>query len=57
MLYGFTFDDNEYKGGNVYDAREGKTYSGKLWMDDANTLSMRGYWGPFFKTEKWKRVQ
>jgi uncharacterized protein (DUF2147 family) len=57
MLWGFTYDDGEYVNGKVYDSRNGATYSGKLWLEDKNTLNMRGYWGIFYSTETWTRVK
>lgn len=57
MLWGFVYDDGEYVDGNVYDSRDGTTYSGKLWLENNNILKMRGYWGIFYSTETWTRVK
>lgn len=61
ILKGFVFDfsSREYEDGNVYDSRDGKTYSGKMWKDGPNHLKMRGYVGIslFGKTETWTRVK
>lgn len=57
ILYNFKFVDNEYTGGKVYDCRDGKMYTGKLWMTNKNTLNMRGYAGIFFSTEAWFRIK
>jgi uncharacterized protein (DUF2147 family) len=57
MLWGFTYKDGEYVNGNVYDSRNGVTYSGKLWLENKNFLKMRGYWGIFYSTETWIRVK
>lgn len=56
-LWGFKYDDDEYIDGKVYDSRDGKVYSGKLWLEDVNTLCMRGYIGLFYSTEIWSRVK
>ena len=56
-LLGFKFDDGEYTEGKVYDSRDGKTYTGKLWLTDNNTLKMRGYVGIFYSTETWIRIK
>ena len=56
ILWKFNYSNNEYVGGNVYDSRNGKIYSGKLWLEDNNTLKMRGYWGVFYNTETWKKI-
>jgi len=57
MLWNFEFYDDEYIEGKVYDSRDGKTYTGKIWLTDNNTLKMRGYVGIFFSTETLTRVK
>ncbi|MGB0886109.1 MAG: DUF2147 domain-containing protein [Chitinophagales bacterium] len=57
MLWNFTFNDNEYVGGKVYDSRNGKTYKGKLWLENDAILKMRAYVGIFFSTESWTKVK
>jgi len=57
MLWGFKYSNGEYVNGNVYDSRDGETYSGKLWLENNNNLKMRGYWGFLYSTEIWKRVK
>jgi uncharacterized protein (DUF2147 family) len=56
ILWNFNYSNNQYVGGNVYDSRNGKIYSGKLWLTANNTLKMRGYWGVFYNTETWKKI-
>jgi uncharacterized protein (DUF2147 family) len=53
----FTYDDGEYTDGKIYDVRDGKTYTGKLWLNDDGTLSMRGYIGFLYSTETWTRLK
>lgn len=53
----FTYDDEEYTGGKIYDCRDGKMYTGKLWLNSDGTLSMRGYIGFLYSTETWTRVK
>jgi uncharacterized protein (DUF2147 family) len=53
----FKYDDGEYTGGKIYDIRDGKTYAGKLWLNDDGTLSMRGYIGFLYSTETWTRLK
>lgn len=45
ILVGFTKSktENEYEGGSVYDPLSGKTYCGKLTLQGAATLKLRGY--------------
>ena len=58
-LDGFSFDDNEWTGGTIYDPNSGKTYSAKMSLKDNKTLKLRGYVGiPLFgKTSTWTRVE
>lgn len=53
----FVKNQNEYVGGTVYDSRNGKTYKGKIWLTNENTLMLRGYSGWFYSTETWTRVR
>jgi len=49
--------DNEYEDGTIYDPKNGKTYSCKITVKDANTLSIRGYIGISLigRTTTWTR--
>ena len=49
---------NEYKDGQITDPVNGKTYDGKIWLDedDSDILHVRGYIAFFYKTQHWKRV-
>ena len=60
FLKDFTFNGkDEWEGGRVYSPDNGKTYKGKLWMEDANTLKMRGFIGVSLigRTETFYRVE
>lgn len=57
FMYNFKKVGEEYTDGYVYDCRSGKVYSGKLWLEGNNKLSMRGYAGIFFSTETWTRIK
>lgn len=46
---------NEYSEGNILDPEEGKVYKCKLWVE-GNVLKVRGYWGPFYRTQTWARI-
>lgn len=48
-------DGGEYSGGDILDPRTGKLYKCKIWIEGPN-LKVRGYWGPFFRTQAWKRT-
>ena len=57
VFLNYTYDDGEYTGGKIYDCRDGKTYTGKLWLNSDGTLSMRGYIGFLYSTETWTRFK
>ncbi len=57
IFLNFKYDDEEYIDGKIYDAREGKTYTGKLWINSDGKLSMRGYIGFLYSTETWTRFK
>ncbi len=48
-------DDNEYSGGTILDPKVGKIYRCKLWVE-GRSLKVRGYWGPFYRTQTWLRT-
>ena len=48
--------DDGYGGGNILDPNNGKVYSCKIWIEGTD-LMVRGYWGPFFRTQTWIKVQ
>ena len=59
ILRDFKFnDDEEWRGGDIYDPESGKTYSSYMYLKDKNTLKLRGYVGIslFGRTETWTRV-
>ena len=58
ILKGFKFNgDDEWKGGDIYDPENGKTYSSYIYLKDKNTLKVRGYVGISLlgRTETWAR--
>jgi uncharacterized protein (DUF2147 family) len=59
MLKDFTFANNEWSGGTIYDPESGSTYSCVIKAKDENTLDIRGYVGvkALGRTDVWKRVQ
>ncbi|WP_018612129.1 DUF2147 domain-containing protein [Segetibacter koreensis] len=59
MLRDFIFDNEEWKGGKIYNPQDGKEYKSSIKLTDQKTMSVRGYIGfSFFgKTEKFIRVR
>lgn len=49
-------DDDEYDDGTILDPNNGKIYDCKIWLEDKNTLNVRGYIMFFFRTQEWHRV-
>ena len=45
-------DGDEYSGGTILDPKIGKVYRCRIWIEGEN-LKVRGYWGPFFRTQTW----
>jgi uncharacterized protein (DUF2147 family) len=55
IIRGLKEDNNEFSGGDILDPENGKVYRCRLWIEDGD-LMVRGYWGPFFRTQTWKRA-
>ena len=47
-----TPDGGRYKNGTILDPEDGKVYKAELWFEDGK-LKVRGYLGPFYKTQTW----
>jgi len=43
---------SEYSEGTILDPNNGKIYRCKIWREGIN-LKLRGYWGPFYRTQTW----
>ena len=50
-------DDDEFEDGTILDPENGKIYDCKIWLEDKNTLNVRGYIAFFFRTQEWLRVE
>ncbi len=52
-------DDQEWEDGEIYDPKNGKTYSCQMHLEDMNTLEVRGYIGFSFigRTVVWTRLE
>jgi uncharacterized protein (DUF2147 family) len=50
--------EGHWQHGRVLYPRQGKWYSLKFWLKDGdpNTLAVRGSFGPFYRTQYWKRI-
>lgn len=47
---------DEYSGGNILDPKNGRVYRCSIWVEGSE-LKVRGYWGPFYRTQTWQRAQ
>jgi uncharacterized protein (DUF2147 family) len=47
--------DDVYEDGTILDPKNGEIYRCKIWRE-GNDLKVRGYLGPFFRTQTWKKV-
>jgi uncharacterized protein (DUF2147 family) len=52
------WDGAEWEGGTILDPDNGKTYTCSLWLNENNKdkLNVRGYIGPFYRTQEWLRT-
>jgi uncharacterized protein (DUF2147 family) len=50
-------DEEEFEDGTILDPNNGKIYDCKLWLENDNTLNVRGYVSLFFRTQSWVRVK
>ncbi|ATP27690.1 hypothetical protein CR207_04330 [Chromobacterium violaceum] len=58
ILWGLKKNGEEWSDGQILDPKSGKIYtSGAKLMDDGKKLRVRGYIGPFFRTQVWERQQ
>lgn len=47
---------DEYSDGTILDPKNGKVYRCKMWIENKD-LKLRGYLGPFYRTQTWKRAE
>ncbi len=57
ILSDFKKEGKEWTDGKIMDPGNGKTYTCTIWLEGENTLHVRGYWGPFYRTQLWRRVE
>ncbi|KAB2874252.1 MAG: DUF2147 domain-containing protein [Ideonella sp.] len=51
-------DRSVWAGGEILDPNNGKTYRARIKpIDGGKQLQMRGYLGPFYRTQVWQRVE
>lgn len=45
-----------YVDGSILDPKNGRVYRCRIWIEGTD-LQVRGYWGPFYRTQTWLRAQ
>lgn len=55
IIRSMKWSNKELSEGDILDPESGKIYRCSIWLEGEN-LMVRGYWGPFFRTQTWKRV-
>jgi len=53
------WNESEWTGGTILDPENGKVYTVKMWInpDDHKKLNVRGYIGPFYRTQTWIKAE
>ena len=57
ILDGFTRSATGWVNGRVYDPNSGNTYRSELLPQPDGTLVLKGCFGPFCRTEVWRRIR
>lgn len=59
IVRGLKWDGSQWYGGTIVDPENGKTYKVKMWVDkeSPDKLNVRGYVGPFYRTQTWVKVK
>jgi lathosterol oxidase len=55
ILYDFKWDGEKWEDGKILDPGNGNVYSSELWLINKDTLKVRGYLGPFYRSQLWKK--
>lgn len=58
VLKNFDYDKQheKWKDGLIYHPQHGKEYKGAMWLDQAQNLKIRAYWGVIYRTNTWTRI-
>ncbi|MBP5982936.1 MAG: DUF2147 domain-containing protein [Fluviicola sp.] len=59
IVRGLSWNGSEWEDGTIVDPENGKVYTCSIWLVEGNPdkLNVRGYVGPFFRTQTWIRVK
>ena len=58
IVRGLKWNGSSWENGTIVDPEIGKLYTVKMWLEpgNANYLNVRGYVGPFYRTQKWVKA-
>lgn len=56
IIWDFKKDGDKWVEGKILDPGNGNVYASSLWLVDSDTLKVRGYFGPFYRSQIWKRA-
>lgn len=59
IIRGLDWNGKVWQDGTILDPENGKLYDVEIWLDpkEKDRLNVRGYYGPFFRTQQWKRLE
>ncbi len=59
IVRGLKWDGSAWEDGTIIDPENGKLYTVKMWLEPGNSnyLNVRGYIGPFYRTQKWVKTE
>jgi uncharacterized protein (DUF2147 family) len=58
IVKNLSWNGTSWENGTILDPENGKTYTVKMWTEEGNDkkLNVRGYIGPFYRTQTWIRA-
>lgn len=56
IVSGLEKKGDTYSGGTILDPKSGKIYTCKMWTEGSDKLMVRGYLGPFYRTQTWHKI-
>lgn len=56
IIRDLTASGDHYKGGTITDPEDGKVYKAEVWTE-GGVLKVRGYMGPFYRTQTWVKAK
>ena len=54
IIRGLKPGNDGYSDGDILDPENGRVYRCRVWVEGDN-LMVRGYWGPFYRTQIWRK--